>query len=111
MSMDRIEQWATTLRTEWPFKLRFRPWPIVISLIFLLCMASGLGVVVTTHMTRVQFAQLQQLEQEENQLQTEWGQLLLEEGAWATPARIEQIATERLGMRIPDVNDVEVIRP
>lgn len=56
-------------------------------------------------------AQLQQLEQEENQLQTEWGQLLLEEGAWSTPARIEQIATERLGMRIPDVNDVEVIRP
>ncbi|HBN61478.1 MAG TPA: cell division protein FtsL, partial [Halomonas sp.] len=31
--------------------------------------------------------------------------------AWATPARIEQIATERLEMRIPDVNDVEVIRP
>ena len=59
----------------------------------------------------VQFAELQRLEQEENQLQTEWGQLLLEEGAWATPARIEQIATERLEMRIPDVNDVEVIRP
>lgn len=39
------------------------------------------------------------------------GQLLLEEGAWSTPARIEQIATQRLGMRIPDVNDVEVIRP
>lgn len=111
MSMDRIEQWATTLRTEWPFKLRLHVWPVVISLLFLLCMASGLGVVVTTHMTRVQFAQLQQLEQEENQLQTEWGQLLLEEGAWSTPARIEQIATERLGMRIPDVHDVEVIRP
>ncbi|MEA2118367.1 cell division protein FtsL [Halovibrio sp. HP20-50] len=111
MSMDRIEQWATTLSAEWPFKLRLRIWPVIIGLLFLLCMASGLGVVVTTHMTRVHFAQLQQLEQEENQLQTEWGQLLLEEGAWSTPARIEQIATERLGMRIPDVNDVEVIRP
>ncbi|MGO3216599.1 MAG: cell division protein FtsL [Halomonas sp.] len=111
MSMDRIEQWATTLRTEWPFKLRLRTWPVIISLLFLLCMASGLSVVVTTYMTRVQFAQLQQLEQEESQLQTEWGQLLLEEGAWSTPARIEQIATDRLGMRIPDVNDVEVIRP
>lgn len=111
MSMDRIKQWAATLRTEWPFRPRLRAWPVAISLLFLLCMASGLGVVVTTHMTRVQFAQLQQLEQEENQLQTEWGQLLLEEGAWSTPARIEQIATERLGMRIPDVHDVEVIRP
>ncbi|MGY2461936.1 cell division protein FtsL [Vreelandella sulfidaeris] len=111
MSMDRIEQWATTLRAEWPFKLRLRAWPLVITLLFLLCMVSGLGVVVTTHMTRVQFAQLQQLEQEENQLQTEWGQLLLEEGAWSTPARVEKIATERLGMRIPDVHDVEVIQP
>ena len=79
--------------------------------LFFACLLTGLAVVITTHMTRVQFAELQRLEQEENQLQTEWGQLLLEEAAWATPARIEQIATERLEMRIPDVNDVEVIRP
>ncbi|WP_249978787.1 cell division protein FtsL [Vreelandella olivaria] len=111
MSMDRIEHWVSSLRAEWPFKLRLRTWPVVISLLFFACMATGLAVVATTHMTRMQFAQLQQLEQEKNQLQTEWGQLLLEEGAWSTPARIEQIATERLDMRIPDVNDVEVIRP
>ncbi|PCF97244.1 cell division protein FtsL [Vreelandella nigrificans] len=111
MSMDRIERWVAILRTEWPFRLRIRLWPLVISVLFLLCMVTGLAVVTTTHMTRMQFAQLQQLEQEKNQLQTEWGQLLLEEGAWSTPARIEQIATERLDMRIPDVNDVEVIRP
>lgn len=111
MSMDRIQHWVSTLRTEWPFKLRMRLWPLVIGVLFLCCMATGLAVVTTTHMTRVQFAQLQQLEQEKNQLQTEWGQLLLEEGAWSTPARIEQIAMERLDMRIPDVNDVEVIRP
>ncbi len=111
MSMDRIERWVSTLRTEWPFKLRWRVWPVIILLLFLACVVTAGFVVATTHMTRVQFAQLQQLEQEKNQLQTEWGQLLLEEGAWSTPARIEQIATERLEMRIPDVNDVEVIRP
>lgn len=111
MNMDRIQYWVSTLRTEWPFTLRMRFWPLVISALFLCCLATGLAIVATTHMTRVQFAQLQQLEQEKNQLQTEWGQLLLEEGAWSTPARIEQIATERLDMRIPDVNDVEVIRP
>ncbi|MBZ5486677.1 cell division protein FtsL [Halomonas aquamarina] len=111
MSMERIERWVSTLRTEWPFKLRLRAWPIVISLLFLTCIVSGLAIVIITHMTRVQYAQLQQLEQEKNQLQTEWGQLLLEEGAWSTPARIEQISTERLDMRIPDVHDVEVIRP
>lgn len=111
MSMDRIHRWVSTLRAEWPFTLRMRLWPLVIGVLFLCCVATGLAVVATTHMTRVQFAQLQQLEQEQNQLQTEWGQLLLEEGAWSTPARIEQIATERLDMRIPDVHNVEVIRP
>lgn len=109
--MDRIGHWVSILRSEWPFKLRLRLWPVVIGICFLACMATGLAIVATTHMTRVQFAQLQHLEQEENQLQTEWGQLLLEEGAWSTPARVEQIATQRLDMRIPDVNDVEVIRP
>ncbi|MGP9497270.1 MULTISPECIES: cell division protein FtsL [unclassified Halomonas] len=111
MSMDRIERWSSTLRTEWPFKLRVRTWPLVICLLFFACIVSGLATVVVTHLTRVQYAQLQQLGQEKNQLQTEWGQLLLEEGAWSTPARIEQISTERLDMRIPDVHDVEVIRP
>ena len=111
MSMERLGLWASTLRAEWPFKLRLRWWPMTMIGLFMACLLTGLAVVTTTHMTRTQFAELQRLEQEKNQLQTEWGQLLLEEGAWSTPARIEQIATERLEMRIPDVTDVEVIRP
>ncbi|RCV88510.1 cell division protein FtsL [Vreelandella rituensis] len=100
-----------SLRNEWPFRLRLGLWSLIIAGLFAGCMVSALAVVTTSHMTRTQFGQLQQLEQEKNQLQTEWGQLLLEEGAWSTPARIEQIATQRLGMRIPDVHDVEVISP
>lgn len=64
MSMDRIERWASTLRTEWPFKLRFRAWPVILIALFLACIVTGGLVVATTHMTRVQYAQLQQLEQE-----------------------------------------------
>ena len=111
MSLERFERWLSTLQAEWPFQVRLRLWPLVLIALFVLCLLTALSVVMTTHMTRVQFAELQRLEQEKTQLQTEWGQLLLEEGAWSTPARIEQIATERLEMRIPDVNDVEVIRP
>ncbi|MDR5873940.1 cell division protein FtsL [Halomonas sp. CUBES01] len=111
MSMEQLDRWLSTLQAEWPFTFRLKPWPVAFSFMFMACLATAFCVVVTTHATRVQYAQLQQLEQEENQLNTEWGQLLLEEGAWSTPARIEQIATQRLGMRIPDVNDVEVIRP
>lgn len=111
MARVSVQQWAASMRAEWPFRLRWRFWPIVNVLLFLACLGSGLAVVVTTHQTRVAFAELQRLEQEKNQLHTEWGQLLLEEGAWSTPARVERIATERLNMRIPNVHDVEVIRP
>lgn len=109
--MERILHWLFNLQAEWPFKLRLRPWSAALGVLFLACVFSALAAVTVTYQTRVQYAELQRLEQERNQLQTEWGQLLLEEGAWSTPARIEQMATDQLGMRIPDVTDVEVIRP
>ncbi|WP_346798845.1 cell division protein FtsL [Halomonas sp. Bachu 37] len=99
------------LNARWPFKLRPSLWGVLVLVLIAGCLASALAVVTFTHMTRDQFAQLQKLELERNQLDTEWGQLLLEEGAWSSPARIEQVATERLNMRLPDVDDVEVIRP
>ncbi|MCA1771325.1 MAG: cell division protein FtsL [Halomonas sp.] len=111
MSLEQLNRWWSSLHAGWPFSFRLRPWPVVLGVLFLVCLVTAFCVVATTHATRGQYAQLQHLEQEQSQLNTEWGQLLLEEGAWSTPARIEQIATQRLGMRIPDVNDVEVIRP
>ncbi|MFP4137803.1 MAG: cell division protein FtsL [Halomonas sp.] len=75
------------------------------------CFVSALAVIGVSHLTREQYARLQQLEREQQQLQTEWGQLLLEESAWSSPARIERLAVERLEMRLPGVDEVEVIRP
>lgn len=84
---------------------------LVVLLLVLACLGSALAVITTSHLTREQYARLQQLEREQNQLQTEWGQLLLEESAWSSPARIERLAVERLEMRLPGVDEVEVIRP
>ncbi|SDW10322.1 cell division protein FtsL [Aidingimonas halophila] len=83
---------------------------LVIGLLLLL-LGTALAVITSAHLTREQYARLQRLEQEADQLQTEWGQLLLEESAWSSPARIEKLAGERLDMRLPDVNEAEVIRP
>lgn len=83
----------------------------VVAALVLLVLGSAMAVITTAHLTREQYARLQRLEREQNQLQTEWGQLLLEESAWSSPARIERLAVERLEMRLPDVNEVEVIRP
>ncbi len=75
------------------------------------CLITATVVINVSHLTREHYVRLQQLERERDQLQTEWGQLLLEESAWSSPARIERLAIERLEMRLPHVNEVEVIRP
>ncbi|MFY0992400.1 cell division protein FtsL [Halomonas sp. C05BenzN] len=84
---------------------------LVTTLLVVACLASALAVIAASHLTREQYGRLQQLEREQQQLQTEWGQLLLEESAWSSPARIERLAVERLEMRLPDVDEVEVIQP
>ncbi|SDJ90251.1 cell division protein FtsL [Billgrantia gudaonensis] len=83
----------------------------LVALLAVACLASAMASISASHLTREQYARLQQLERERDQLQTEWGRLLLEESTWSSPARIERLASERLDMRLPDVTDVEVIRP
>ena len=75
-----------------------------------LVLASALAVITSAHLTRVQYARLQQLESEKDKLQTEWGQLLLEESTWSAPSRIERLASERLDMRVPELDEIRVIR-
>lgn len=84
---------------------------LLVVLLVLACLGSALAVITASHLTREQYADLQRLESEHQQLQTEWGQLLLEDSAWSSPARVEGLAEERLDMRLPEVVDVEVIRP
>ncbi|MBW6391569.1 MAG: cell division protein FtsL [Halomonas sp.] len=87
-------------------------WPLLLVLgLLLACLVTAMAVINASHQTRMQYVRLQQLERERDQLQTEWGQLLLEESAWSSPARIERLAVERLEMRLPSVDEVEVIRP
>lgn len=102
---------AATSSFGWPLRLGASPRLLLVALLLAACLGSALAVIATSHLTRDQYARLQQLEREQQQLQTEWGQLLLEESAWSSPARIERLAQERLEMRLPDIDEVEVIRP
>nr|WP_299240294.1 cell division protein FtsL [uncultured Halomonas sp.] len=83
---------------------------LVVLVLILLVMASALAVITSAHLTRVQYARLQQLERSQDQLQTEWGQLLLEESTWSAPSRIERLASERLDMHVPELDEIRVIR-
>ncbi len=79
--------------------------------LWLAVMSSALGVVATSHMCRQLYAELASLQQQENQLQVEWGQYLLEQSSWASLSRIERQATEKLGMHVPATDKIIMVTP
>tara|TARA_Y100000588_G_scaffold354634_1_gene409084 strand:- start:2030 stop:2242 length:213 start_codon:yes stop_codon:yes gene_type:complete len=58
-------------------------------------------VVLYRHQARELFLVLQELRLQQNELDREWGQLLLEQGTWGTHGRIEEIARNKLNMIVP----------
>jgi cell division protein FtsL len=80
-----------------------------IMLLGVLVFFSALMVVYQKHLSRQLFTQLQHLHQEVDGLQIEWGQLLLEQGTWASDARVERLAQTQLHMVLPEPNQVVVI--
>lgn len=71
---------------------------------------TAFGVVVSSHYARVLFVELQTLESERDELNIEWGQLQIEQSTWATHGRIEAVAREKLGLVMPTVDQVRVLR-
>lgn len=71
---------------------------------------SALAVVYTTNGYRSTFSQVQNAKQATNDHQMRWGQLLLEQASLETPARIEALAKSKLRMRLPFVNQTQMIR-
>ncbi len=84
---------------------------LIATILFVVVMATAIGLVYSKHKTRKLFVELQLLNKEVISLNTEWGQLQLEQSAWSDHGRIEQIARKRLGMVIPEAEQVAFIKP
>jgi cell division protein FtsL len=76
-----------------------------------LVLLSALGVVYAKHESRRLFGELQALELARDRMDTEWGQLQLEQGTLTTHGRVERDARTRLGMIIPEHGQVVMVRP
>ncbi len=72
---------------------------------------SALGVAYVEHLNRELHYALHELALQRNSLDTEWGQLLLQQSTLADPRRVEAIATGKLAMVIPGQRDIVVIWP
>jgi cell division protein FtsL len=80
------------------------------AIVLAVCVAvSGLSIVGAKHEARQRFAELQELKREQDRLQIDWGRLQLEQSTWATHARIESLARERLELEAPDDGQVKVV--
>jgi cell division protein FtsL len=80
--------------------------------VLLLCLviACALGVVTSQHKARKLFVELQKEKYRAQQMDVEWGQLQLEQGTLAMPARVEKIAARQLQMQMPQSSQLRYIR-
>ncbi len=81
---------------------------VSLCILIVMILVTAISVVYISHLVNTRFAILQNLEQERNLLDEEWGRLLLEESTQTRLWLIEQQAYSRLDMVMP-VNDMLVI--
>lgn len=87
---------------------RQRNWIVILVFINII---SAAGVSYCVHLSRNVVAELQALKQENNALEVEWGQLLLEQSAWGSYARVEKVALNELKMKVPGADEMVMVRP
>ncbi|WP_028536707.1 cell division protein FtsL [Paludibacterium yongneupense] len=69
------------------------------------------SVVTSQYVSRKLYSDLQKEQKSEQQLDVEYGQLMLEQSTWGAHALIQHAAETRLDMHTPDPRQVQVISP
>ncbi len=81
-------------------------------ILFVMLIICALGIVTAQHEARKLFMEQEREQKLAEQLETEWGQLRLEQSTLAMPARIEKIARKELGMITPPpTENILIIHP
>jgi cell division protein FtsL len=78
-------------------------------ILFFVLILVSLGVVTSQHKARKLYFELELLQQESKKYDTEYGQLQLEQSTWAMHSKVEDFATKKLQMQVPDEKRIQVI--
>jgi len=70
---------------------------------------TAFGVVYSKHNSRMLFKKTRALHNSIDRAKVDWGRLQIEESTLARYARIEDIATSELGMRMPELDEIETV--
>ncbi len=74
-------------------------------------LASAVGAVYAKHQNRKLFMELQALTEERDRLDVDWSRLQMEQSAWSTHARVEQLARDEMHMHNPAEAELHVVTP
>lgn len=83
----------------------------IAGILLVAALASAVLVIYAEHRNRRLFAELQRLQTARDELNIEWGRLQLEQSTWVAHGRVEELARERLHMRLPSAETTLIIRP
>ena len=83
----------------------------VIAVLVAAILASGIAVVYARQQHRQAYVELNRLLRQRDEINLEFSRLQLEQATWSETNRIEQVASQRLGMVSPQGNDVVVLQP
>ena len=83
----------------------------VLIMLLVAVLISAFAVVYSTNSYRLTFSKVEQEEQQTHYLQLQRGQLLLEQTSLATPARVEELASQKLRMRLPNSKNTLLLMP
>lgn len=84
---------------------------IAMAVLWMALLGASIAVVWSKHEARSLFIELQGLHAERDRLDIEWGQLKLEQSAWAMHGRVEQTARVNLQMVVPRPDEVRIVKP
>lgn len=76
-----------------------------------LTLVTALAVPYSAHWSRELLNELAAEMDQREKAQAEWGRLVLEQSTWTAHHRVESIATQQLGMLVPEANEVILVRP
>ena len=83
----------------------------LIMLLTFAVLGSGIAVVYARQQHRQAYVELTRLQKQRDEINIEFSRLQLEQATWAETNRIEQVATERLGMSFPATPELIVVQP
>lgn len=86
--------------------------PSLVPLLLLMALVefSALAVVYSKHQSRKLFVELNSLQKTRDAMDVEWGQLQLEQSAWATSGRIEKLARQQLNMTSIEYKKIIIVK-